>query len=288
MQSIHPSSGSQVLIGIAVVFIILACSWWLAGLVTKRKFDRREQGRNAASSVFAEIKMTYTHFKGKYMPLALSKLLLEAGQVRLDLEHRAWRIEHPNQLSEIVGEANAVIERIRLEVASTFTKEAQEADRLELIAELASVEDQAATSRVDADEVYQEALGQIASDLENARRRIAEALEMLAALALPEGFKSLCQENFDRYLANVHAYMIGQKYIMDAKSSQAVPVCEQFMRDVEAYLHLPAAQIGKFRTEVRVLLARNAVENQTGAVPYTSHATLGRAIEAFVLDRSRA
>jgi hypothetical protein len=83
-----------------------------------------------------------------------------------------------------------VIEKIRAAVDAPFTVEDIESDRLALIAELASLEEEAAAERAAVETSYAEELAQVVSNLAYERERIAlsqarlDALDALSRLAL--------------------------------------------------------------------------------------------------------
>jgi acyl-coenzyme A synthetase/AMP-(fatty) acid ligase len=165
----------------AIAGIGVIC-WIVSGHFVKEKFRRRDQASAAVNSIFAEIKQTRTSFKDKYMPLAVSKLLDEALELRQELAFRCYRVERHEHSVAIVSEASTVIEKIRAAVDAPFTVEDIESDRLALIAELASLEEEAAAERAAVETSYAEELAQVVSNLAYERERIALSQARLDAL----------------------------------------------------------------------------------------------------------
>lgn len=265
---------------------ILVISFVGANFFTKREFGRRDRASAAAKTIDAEIRATYAVFEGKYMPLALRQVLKEACSAYLSLEDRSWNIRSESQFKKFAAQVAAAIDEIKATVARPFSLEEMESDRLALVAELADVEETAVAEQADAVASHAEELARIESSLERERGRIATAQVMLALMAGREKHKAWFQETFDRYLNEASAYVNGYKYVRGGDSGRQVPVCEEFMRDVEYSLHLHGnGQIRKFRADALAECNWYVVKNLTSAMPYSSHSTLGPAIEEYVFKR---
>jgi hypothetical protein len=168
-------------IGLFSVCVIFGFSWLLAGFLTNRKFKRRERGRQEAQLIGETVEYV-SRVAGRYMPIALRQLLARARQCQRELLRRSWQIENQAQLNGLIRDAVYMRDCLVEASSAPFSPEAQEADRLALIAELADVEARAAAERDEADAAHQEELARISCNLDGERARIADAQKLLAAL----------------------------------------------------------------------------------------------------------
>jgi hypothetical protein len=117
------------------------------------------------------------------MPVSLCQLVAAARQSQRDLLRSSWLIENRFQMSALIGTAVAIRDRLVVAASAPFSAEAQEADRLALIAQLADAEARAVAERAVAEAAYVQELARVSSSLESERTRIAETQARLAALA---------------------------------------------------------------------------------------------------------
>lgn len=175
-------SSSSPFIGLFAVFAICLVSWLVSGYFVKKTAKQRELAVAATSSIYDQIKLTRACFAGKYMPLALSKVLGEAEELRRELAHRSYLVERKAHFQAIAAEADATVGQIKAAVAKPFTVAEMEADRLALDAALLAAEEAAATLRAEIEAVYEEDMASCAAKLESDRAAIAQSQEQLAAL----------------------------------------------------------------------------------------------------------
>lgn len=170
------------LIALAVLCCLTPICLWGAGRLTEQKFKRRERGRTEAQAIGETLEYVSRLFAERYMPISLCQLVAEARQCQRDLLRRSWLIENRAQLNGIRCDAIFMRDRLVLASSAPFSAEAQEADRLALIAELVTIEVHAEAERASAEAAYVEELERVSRSLACNRQRIAEAQVRLAAL----------------------------------------------------------------------------------------------------------
>jgi hypothetical protein len=170
-------------IGLFSVCAIFGFSWLLAGFLINRKFKWRERGRREAQAIGETVEYVRRLFAGRYMPSALCQLVARARQCQRELLRRSWQIENQAQLNGLIRDAVYMRDCLVEASSAPFSPEAQEADRLALIAELVAIEAQAEAERTAAEAAYVEELERVSHGLACNRQRVAESQAKLAALA---------------------------------------------------------------------------------------------------------
>lgn len=178
------SAASPYLVGIFLVGVIFIVSVLLSYFLVGRRFRRYELAAQAAASIAAEIRALRNAFEGRYMPLALSKTLDRADQIRIKLQLRSWSIRRKSQLVAVEAEAAAVIGDMRNVAARPMTAADYELNRQALIAELAQVEADAVDEQREVEASASHGLALVFEKRDRARMRIARSQELFAASAV--------------------------------------------------------------------------------------------------------